>query len=152
MTVPFNLLARRDGAYSLPYLIKLYDPSETIVMYLVNNNENIIYNGITYIASTFEYTPNASESGFNGGGSLKIAIKDNQVVDLIETYREVKLDVIGILNKADGTITELRTYRHHYCEVSGDRTNAVFTFSRDDRLDMTFPALIWNAANNRGNS
>ncbi len=152
MAEAFNLMSRRNGAYSLPYLIKLYDPTETLVMHFVNNTENITYDGITYTATAFEYSPNASESGFTGGGTLKIAVKDNQVIDLIETYSEVKLDVIGILNKSDGSITELRTYNHHYGEVSCDRTTATFTFTRDDRLDMTFPALIWNAANNRGNS
>lgn len=152
MNSAFKTMSRRNGGYSLPYLIKIYDPTETLVMFFINDTQDKTYNGQTYIASTFKYTPNASEYGLTGGGSLEIAVKDTQVIDLIESYKEIKLDVIGILNKADGNVNELRTYKHHYCDVSCNRTTATFTFTKDDRLNMTFPALIWNAANNRGNA
>ena len=104
MNSSFELMARRNGGYSLPYLIKIYDPTETLVMYFINDINNKVYDGKTYIASAFKYTPNASELGLSGGGSLEIAVKDTQIIDLIETYKEVKLDVIGILNKANGNV------------------------------------------------
>ena len=51
----FNAL-QRGGAYSLPYLIKMYHPDYGS-LYFVNNNEDVVYNNITYHASAFKYTP-----------------------------------------------------------------------------------------------
>ena len=51
----FNAL-HRGGAFSLPYLIKMYHPDYGS-LYFVNNNEDVSYDGHTFTASTFNYTP-----------------------------------------------------------------------------------------------
>ena len=151
MNASFEKLAQQQGRYSLPYLIKLHDDKNTIVMRFVNDVKSITFNGDVYTAGTFSYKPNASEQGLTGGGTLEISVQGNAVIDLIETYREVRLDVVGCIMQ-DGNIAELKSFRHHYGKVKTDRATAKVTFEKDDRLSMTFPALIWSAFNNRGNS
>ena len=151
MNASFEKLAQQHGRYSLPYLIKLHDSENKIFMRFVNDTKNVTFNGKLYTAGTFRYTPNASEQGFSGGGSLEISVQGNAVIDLIETYRDVRLEVVGCIMQ-DGTIIEVKSFRHHYGKVKTDRATAKFTFEKDDRLSMTFPALIWSAFNNRGNA
>lgn len=147
----FQKLIQRSGGYSLPFLIHIYDKDKNIEMFFVNANGNVFYKGNTYNESSFRYEPNQSVYGFDGGGKLEITVKENQTIDLVEMYSDIHLDVIGVMDE-QGTITELKTFRHHYGTLTGDRTSIKFSFDKDDRLEMTFPTLIWNTQNNRGNS
>lgn len=148
MNASFEKMCRRNGSYSLPYLITLSAGGQ--VIRFVNNNTDLQYEGNTYSAGSFLYTPNAEELGFSGGGSLEIAVIGNSIIDLIEQNRGVTLRVIGALCE-DGSVTPITSFSHHYGKVRVTKTKAVFTFEKDDRLDMTFPALIWSRVNNRGN-
>lgn len=151
MNANFEKLIQRNGGYCLHWLIKLSDANNNLVMRFVNNNQDVEYNGETYTATGFEYTPNNAESGYTGGGSLEIAYIGNQIIDLAESYKQIKLDVVGVINER-GEVTPYSRYHHTYGTLTANRGKAKFSFSKDDRLEMTFPALIWNAANNRGNA
>ena len=147
----FEKLIRRSGSYSRHYLIHLYDSGSNINMYYVNDNADCTYDGHTYTAGSFKYTPNGSDNGFDGGGKLEISVKDNSVIDLVETYRSIYLDVVACINE-DGTVTKITGHSHHYGTVTGNRKTVSFDFAKDDRQEMTFPTLIWSNINNRGNS
>lgn len=146
-----------NGTYSLPYLIHLsgtYKRNgevQTIDMRFINDVTSISYGGHNYIAGTFNYTPNASEYGLTGGGTLEISVVGNQIIDLVELCTDITLEVVGCMMK-NGTITEMKRFVHKNGDIKVNRSIATFTFKRDERLDMTFPALIWNSQNNRGNS
>lgn len=145
----FSQLCKRAGGYSVPWLIRLHDDDNTESLYFINDTQARTYGGNTYIASTFEYTPDADDQGFNGGGTLDITVIDNTIIDILETYKSVSLDVTGVLLK-DGTVTEIKEFVNQYGSVTWTAKKASFTFDRDDRLDMTFPALVFNTYNNRG--
>lgn len=148
----FTTLIQKAGAYNLPFLIHLYDSEGAISIRAVNDVDDVTYNGVTYSAAAFSYTPNADENGFDGGGSLEIALKESDyLVDLVQTTGTVSLDVVGIVN-ASGEVEPIKTWSHKYGTISVTRTSAKFTYEKDDRLEMTFPALIWDYQNNRGNS
>jgi len=83
----FEKMCRRTGGYSLPWLIHLYDDDATVNLYFVNDTVGWVYDGHTYVASTFSYTPGSESHGFDGGGSLEITVTDNALIELIETYR-----------------------------------------------------------------
>lgn len=156
MNALFNELVKRNGAYSLPWLITLSDYEENTVLRYVNDVKDITFNNNLYKAETFKYTPNSGAQGFDGGGNLEISIYDknaqpNEIIDLIETYRKLKINIIGVLSKT-GDVQEIRQFNHSYCRVTVSQGKAKFAFEKDDRLSMTFPALLWNAANNRGNA
>ncbi len=146
-------LMQRNGAYSLPYLIHLYDdsPIHNIDMYFINDRKDFRYNGQTYKAAAFQYAPKAPVLGLSGGGTLKIEAEDNYVINLTDNYTSIRLDVIGALME-DGTVTEIRTYRHHYGKANISRGLVEFSFEKDDRLQMKFPALMWTRNNNKGNA
>lgn len=151
MNANFEKLIQRNGGYCLHWLIKLSSPDDAIVMRFVNNNTNVEYNGETYEAGAFDYKPNNTESGYTGGGSLEISYIGNQIIDLAESYKKLKLEVVAVINER-GEISPYTRYKHSYGTMTANRGKAKFSFSKDDRLEMTFPALIWNAANNRGNA
>jgi len=150
MTYAFSQMSGQSGSYALPWLIELSSDSGLMMQRLVNNNSDISYGGNTYTASSFEYTPAPSVSGFDGGGSLSITVVDNQVIDIVETYRRVKLTVVGVLVQG-GTIYPVSNYVHLWGSVSWNRGKATFNFEKDDRLSMTFPGDVFSHYNNRGN-
>ena len=151
MNANFERMCRRTGGYSLPWLITL--SSDTKTLYFINDNQNRSYGGHTYVASTFDYTPNPQENGLSGGGTLNIAAADagdvNGIIVLVQTAGTLSLDVVGVLLE-DDTITEVKIFSHSYGRVKLNGRDAAFTFERDDRLGMSFPSLAFSHYNNRG--
>lgn len=153
----FSKLFSDNGTYSLHYLIHLYGSykssgeTKTIEMWFINDTQSCSFKGNEYEAEAFNYTPNASEYGLSGGGTLEISVVGNQVIELVELCRSITLEIVGCMLD-DGSITELKHFRHKNGTIKVNRNTATFNFNRDERLDMTFPALIWNTRNNRGNS
>lgn len=153
MNANFERMCRRSGGYSLPWLLTLSNSSTTI--YLVNDTQSRVYGGHTYVASTFDYTPNPQENGLSGGGTLDIAAADagdaNGIIALVQnaTSAGIDLEVVGVVLE-DDTISEVKTFAHSYGTVRLNGRDASFTFERDDRLGMSFPALVFSHYNNRG--
>ena len=147
----FNAL-HRGGAYSLPYLIKLYHPDYGS-LYFVNNNEDVIYNSQTYSASAFKYTPPQTIGGVLKNGQLEITAIDNSVIDIIDSSDELfEITAVGVLND-DGTVTAMKMFKHQYgSATTTEDMRVVISFTNDDRLDMTFPPYIFDSDNNRGNA
>lgn len=149
----WDTLAKRSGLYSKHYLLKLYngtDPDST-EYYITDNNADIVYKNHTYHASAFRYTPKSSSYGFDGGGRLEIAATESNIINLIELNKNIYVDATLVIVK-DGEVSELTSYKHKYCTVSGNRQSISIDFDKDDRLSMTFPTLIWSTQNNRGNA
>ena len=150
MNVNFAKLCRRTGGYKLAWLITLSDPDDTTILRVVNNNANVSFGGHTYTASTFNYLPGEAVHGMDGGGTLDIVVTDNAVIDIIETYRSVKLEVVGVL--VDSTVSEVQGFSHTWGSVSWDGKKASFTFEKDEKLTMTFPSILLDPSINRGNA
>ena len=150
MNINFAKLCRRTGGYKLAWLITLSDPDDTTILRVVNNNADVVYGGHTYTASTFNYLPGEAVHGMDGGGTLDIVVTDNAVIDIIETYRSVKLEVVGVL--VDSTVSEVQGFSHTWGSVSWDGKKASFTFEKDEKLTMTFPSILLDPSINRGNA
>lgn len=150
MNAVFEKLCRRTGGYSLPWLIALSNGVTTLRY--INDVASVSYDGNTYTASTFNYTPDAESSGFVGGGTLNIAAADANtagIIALVHASTSVSLSVVGVLMES-GTITPIKNFNHSRGSVTLNGRTAAFTFERDERLDMTFPALIFSHYNMRG--
>jgi hypothetical protein len=147
----FNALYS-GGAFSLPYLIKMYHPAHG-ALYFVNNNEDVIYDGNTYTASTFKYTRPQTIGGVLKNGVLEITAIQNEVIDIIEKSDELfEVTAVGVLD-AGGTITPIKSFKHQYgTAVTDEQMKVTISFTNDDRLEMTFPPYIFDADNNRGNA
>jgi hypothetical protein len=147
----FNALYS-GGAFSLPYLIKMYHPTHG-ALYFVNNNEDVVYDGNTYTASTFKYTRPQTIGGVLKNGVLEITAIQNEVIDIIEKSDELfEVTAVGVLD-AGGTITPIKSFKHQYgTAVTDEQMKVTISFTNDDRLEMTFPPYIFDADNNRGNA
>ena len=130
------------GLFNLPFLLHIYDDSTDL--YIINDNENLIYNGHTFEAASFDYTPST-----NGGATLGCDIFDKpELLNYINRNRIFKCELIGVYR--GGEVVQLETYRHNYGDATWDGVKFEIRLDGDDRSSMTFPALIYNSYNNRG--
>lgn len=137
------------GNYSKQYLIDLVHPTAGTLHY-VNNNEDVVYNGITYTKANFSYTPPKQ----NGeGASLEISGIDNaQLFEWVEESDDnYELNVVGILN--DEEVSPIHNYKHFHGTISvGEDNKIAFSLENDGRLDMVFTVYKYDTDSNRGNS
>ena len=140
----FNYLFS-GGRYSLPYLLDF--SIGTNKLYFVNALEDIEYNGNVYSASTFSYTePNI----YGAGGSLKISLTNNNLLELLDANNQMQLKVVGIIND-EQEIEPIHIYNHMTASASWDSNMELsLQLNADDRLSMTFPPYIFDTDNNRG--
>lgn len=134
------------GGYNLPFLVHLSSPDGVVNIYLINDNTDLEYDGITYSASNFTYSPNMEgESTFN----VEL-VEHDEIIDLLEENEYFKVEVIGIFNGEE--VEEIGQFKHKYGEGTWDGAKLEMKLNKDDRGGMTFPALIFNSYNNRGNN
>lgn len=148
MTPAFNKLRSRCGGYSLPYLIQLSNVAGTTNLYYVNDVEDLTYGGHTYTGVSFEYAPQAGRSGYGGGGTLSLPALP-EVIALMETNKNLVFTSIGVLLES-GAVAEVKQFQHTYCKASWGGRRITLTFEKDDKANMTFPALIFSHYNCRG--
>lgn len=134
------------GGYSLPYLVKIAAPDGSGEICLINDSVKLEHGGRTYWPSQFEYTP--ADSG-TGSFSIEIAEHDG-IIDLLEGHYELNVEVTGVYNGEE--VEEIASWRHRYGEATWDGKELHVELEADDRLEMTFPSLIFNSYNNRGNT
>ena len=143
-----NLYKRlsEGGGFNLPYLIHLSSPDKTIDVYLINDNQGLIYKGHKYTASSFSYIPTP-----DGEATFSIEIVEHdEIIELLEDNHYFKVDVIGVFNGEQ--VEPIAVYHHKYGEGTWDGAKLEMKLQKDDRGSMTFPALIFNSYNNRGNN
>lgn len=143
----FELLTRKSGGFSLPYLIEI-SGGDTTLRY-VNARNSVVFGGNTYKPEVFQFTANADSLGFFGGGTLEIA-RTYDVVSVLESNSSVQVSINGILYS--GEAVALSGYTSRYCKATFSKSTVKITMDKDDRLSMTFPATIFNASNNSGNA
>ena len=130
------------GLFNLPFLLHIYDNDTHI--YIINDNENLMYGGHNFAAASFDYQPST-----NGDATLACDIFDKpELLNHINRNRRFNCDLIGVYR--GGEIVQLETYRHNYGEATWDGVKFEIKLNGDDRGNMTFPALIYNSYNNRG--
>lgn len=144
-----------SGAYSLPYLLRFEGKGDDgATAYLVNNNEDVVFENQRYLASSFSYTP-----GKDGAGTLEIDIyarrETNGLIDETLNQERISCDIVGVLVKdeqGEKIVQRLKTYSHKWGTASWENGKMTFTFEGDDRFSMTFPALVFDSNCNRGNT
>lgn len=146
----FNLLFN-GGNFVLPYLLKFTHISAGSVL-LVNNNEDIVFNGETYHGASVTYTP-PNNDGTSGSLTIDSVPGENNLFEFLENADEnYRLDVVGTILQ-DGTIQTLKQYKHFYGSISVDEKGTIeFQLGSDDRLDMMFTPYKFDTDNNPGNA
>lgn len=134
------------GGYNLPFLLHISDPEGTTNIYLINDNEDYTYNEQTYLASNFTYTPNR-----DGDTQLSIElVEHDEIIDVLEDNYYFNVEAIGIFNGEE--VEEIGQYTHKYGEGTWSGEKLEIKLNKDDRGEMTFPALTFNSDNNRGSN
>lgn len=134
------------GGYTLPYLIHLYNEDGSVDLRLVNDNKSLEWKGITYSACTFNYNPS-----FDGSVSLEIELVESHlIINALEAESILHLDAIGVISGQQ--VVEISAHRNKFGKAKWDGKTLNLTLDKDDRMGMTFPALIFTSYNNRGNA
>jgi DNA-dependent RNA polymerase auxiliary subunit epsilon len=134
------------GGYNLPFLVHLSSPDGVVNIYLINDNTDLEYDGVTYSASNFTYSPN-----MEGESTLNVElVEHDEIIDLLEENEYFNVEVIGVFNGEE--VEEIGQFRHKYGEGTWEGAKLEMKLDKDDRGGMTFPALIFNSYNNRGNN
>ncbi|WP_147613006.1 hypothetical protein [Treponema pectinovorum] len=132
------------GGYNLPFLVHIYDKNNHI--YLINDNKDKQYKGQIYASSSFSYSPaRESDSSF----SIEI-VEHSEIIEILENNESLNFEFIGIFNGEE--VLTLGNYFHRYGTAEWSGGELQIKLSKDERGGMTFPALIFNSFNNRGNS
>lgn len=134
------------GGYSVNHLLRLSNIAESENIYISDNNEDLVFDDILYKASNFTYSANV-----DGSANLQVELirEGNSIINLIENNTEIKAEVVTLFIKGSEAIL-LSTHHHRYGKVTWNGESASFTFEKDDRLNMTFPALVWNRNSDKG--
>lgn len=138
----------KGGAHSYPILLR-FSLGGKGVMTFTDNNEDIAFEGETYHAALFEYTP----ADYMGkGAQLRISAAGTPLAQFVDAADDTfRLDVVAAIAE-DGAVTPLRRYSHFMGKVSwGDSMEMNFELGQDDRLEMTFPPYKFDTDTNRGN-
>lgn len=131
------------GGYTLPTLLCI--TSVDAAVSIVNDVRPIVYDGKTYLPSNFTYKPSD-----DGGATLEVETLEagKPILDILESGEGFTVDAVGIVY--DGDVVPLRAYHHKWGSATWDGKSATLKLDGDDRLGMTFPALLFTAYNNRG--
>ena len=134
------------GGYNLPYLLHIFDVQNKVSIRLINDTRAMEYKGARYEAAAFKYVPSQE-----GNGTLSIGVQAHEkLIDLIEENYALRVEIVGVVNGDD--VQEIGQYKHRYGQASWDGVKLELKMNKDDRGNMTFPALIFNGYNNRGNA
>lgn len=139
------------GSFALPWLITFtHDTAGTIR--LVNNTDDVEYDGETYSACTFDYSRPTAVGGVLNGGTLSITAVDSGLVEFFDVADEsFTFQAIGVY--LDGEVTPVTWYAQKYANVAiSNEMEITVEFTGDDRLAMVFPPYVFDAENNRGNA
>lgn len=96
----------RDNIYSPEMLsvplitFRLSHPDLLEDILVVNNNENIVWNGDTFLATSFKFTPPSMEESKEAGATVSICNVDRRLISLIRSIQggltaEANLIVVG---------------------------------------------------------
>jgi len=98
--MPRNISASTRLAVTAPQtekvflmLIRMYSDELSQDLYFVKNNENIVSNGNTYLATSFNITPPVQEEGNVQDASISIGAVNRQVIEVIRTITKLKVDM-----------------------------------------------------------
>ena len=142
----------RGGTYSLPYLVHFHH-DEVGDLYLVNNTEDVEYDGHVYKAGNFTYSRPKNSGGVLTGGELSVTAIGNSLIEFVQLGDFLMtVDVTGILAE-NGEVSPIGCWHHQYGTVTiTNGMQITCSFSNDDRLEMNFPPYMFDQDNNRGNS
>lgn len=134
------------GGYNLPYLLHIFDVQNKVSIRLINDTRAMEYKGARYEAAAFKYVPSQE-----GNGTLSIGVQAHEnLIDLVEENYALRVEVVGVFNGE--SVEEIGFYKHRYGQASWDGARLELKMNKDDRGNMTFPALLFSTYNNRGNS
>lgn len=134
------------------YLLEISHTNLSTPIRVVNNRENIIHNGNTYLATAFNFTPPAESDGEIQPAKLTIDNVDRRIVEAIRTINSLAdISAIVVLASDPDTIEVgpyemiLKNVSYNSETVSGDLIYLNYVLHNISTIVMNnknFPGLI----------
>lgn len=138
----------QGGGFTIHHLVHLHNVENTMHVYLCDDNVSLEYEDKIYLASNFTYNVDMDTSAKL---DIELVKGGNAIINLLQTSTDnLVCEVKEIFTKNNESVKILE-FIHRYGSATWNRQEANFTFEKDDRIDMTFPGLIWDKYSNRGN-
>lgn len=122
------------------------------VIRVVNNNENIVYGGNTYLATSFTFIPPETEGESLSNAKLSISNIDRRFIALFRTITGAPSVTAQIVLVGDTVVREAGPWEFKLSQVSYDSRAITGELSYDLRMDQllspikvtltNFPGLI----------
>lgn len=120
-------------------------------IYLVNNNENILSNGNTYIKCQFEFSPPAEVDGTPQNASIALDGVDRSIIEIIQAINDPLTVTISVIEVTNPDTIEfgaweftLRNVSFNYAKVTGDLVFQTYLSDNTGTLkynNINFPGL-----------
>lgn len=132
---------------SAPVLIKIYHDDMSEPLYLTDNNEDLIYNGITYKKSYFKITLPEVTKDSMGNATITIGCVDQQLIRLVRSLSTPPNIKFVATYLEDGVYSELAGYDMILSNVRWDAKTLTADLTLDLVLNYDFPSGSFTAFN-----
>ena len=121
----------------------------TNILRLVNNRTDMIFNGETYTAFCFEYTPPKVSDSRMGNGTLSLSCIDQEVIEIIRSIKDrAHAEIVAAFYFAENGTTYfegIEDWEFDLSSVTWDAGVATWQMIYDDRLDNLVPSAKMSA-------
>lgn len=134
------------GFFNLPFLLHIKDIANDTDLFLVNDNVSVTYENTTYAPCSFQLNAHSDEDS-----SLEIDLVENDsIINMLEENSVLSVESLAYFNGVEKMDFLPLVFSYGSASWSGEKLS--LKLSKDDRMGMSFPALIFTTYNNRGNS
>lgn len=132
---------------SAPVLIKIYHEDMDAPLYLTDNNEDLIYKGITYKHAYFKINLPEVTKDSMGNASIEIGCVDQQLIRIIRTLTTPPNIKFVATYLEDGVYSELAGYDMILSNVKWNEKSMSADLTLDLVLNYEFPSGSFTAFN-----
>ena len=132
---------------SAPVLIKIYHEDMDAPLYLTDNNEDLIYDGITYKHAYFKINLPEVTKDSMGNASIEIGCADQQLIRIIRTLTTPPNIKFVATYLEDGVYSELAGYDMILSNVKWNEKAMSADLTLDLVLNYEFPSGSFTAFN-----
>lgn len=132
---------------SCPVLIKIYHEEMGEPLYLTDNNEDLIYNGITYKKAYFKINLPEVTKDSMGNASIEMGCVDQQIINIVRSISTPPNIKFVATYLEDGVYSELAGYDMVMSNVKWNSKVLSADLTLDLVLNYEFPSGSFTAFN-----
>lgn len=135
---------RLETSAMFPALLKISYTIDSVPgqLRLVNNTEDMVFEGETFSAASFKYTAPKHTDKKVGNGTLSISCADQKIIEIIRSIKDrAQAEVVAAFYYDQGTIVfeGLEEWKFDLTKVTWDEIVATWQMEYDNRMSLLVP-------------